>query len=80
MHQAAGLGLQEASDPLGRCLTTVPALDLQALNSAGAAEAKNGHGFENLDTLPCLAHVRKAAPNCLSYIMRRHSFTRPPPV
>lgn len=35
MHQAVGLGLQEAGDPLGRSLATVPALDLQAMHSAG---------------------------------------------
>ena len=60
VHQAVRLRLQEVCYPLGRGLTAVPALDLQALHSAGVRGKEQA--FEDLDTLPCPTHIQKAAP------------------
>lgn len=40
VHQAVGLCLQEAGYPLGSSVPTVPALDLQAVHSAGGGKSK----------------------------------------
>lgn len=46
VHQATGLCLQKAADPLSRILSTIPALHLQAMHSAVGGDRAIGRDNE----------------------------------
>lgn len=49
VHQATGLRLQEAADPLSGILSTIPALYLQAMHSTVGGDRATGK--DNLDAM-----------------------------